>query len=90
MKLPLFGLCLSGALLSGGIALAHHGWGSYDAGRVMTITGNIEQADWENPHVTLVVPHQGKSWDAVLQDMLAPVGMKAVISGKQVVIQNAA
>lgn len=32
----------------------------------------------------------GKSWDAVLQEMLAPVGMKAVISGKQVVIQNAA
>jgi hypothetical protein len=66
MKLPLFGLCLSGALLTGGIATAHHGWGSYDAGRVMTIAGNVERADWENPHVTLVVPYQGKSWEAVL------------------------
>jgi hypothetical protein len=66
MKLPLFGLCLSGALLTGGIAFAHHGWGSYAAARLMTITGNVERADWENPHVMLVVPSQGKNWDAVL------------------------
>ncbi len=66
MKFPLFGFCLSATLLTGGIAFAHHGWGSYDAGRVMTITGNVEQANWENPHVMVVVPHQGKSWEAVL------------------------
>lgn len=66
MKRRLFGLCLSGVLVSGGVAVAHHGWGSYDAGRVMTITANVERADWENPHVTVVVPYQGKNWDAVL------------------------
>jgi len=66
MKYPLFGLFLSGALLTGGIALAHHGWGSYDAGRVITIASNVQQANWENPHVTVVVPYQGKNWDAVL------------------------
>ncbi len=66
MKLPLFASCLSGALLTGGIAFAHHGWGSYDATRLMTITGNVERADWQNPHVLVVVPYQGKSWEAVL------------------------
>jgi len=45
----------------------------------------------QNVNVGSTVSWQGgKSWDAVLQEMLAPVGMKAVISGKQVVIQNAA
>jgi hypothetical protein len=31
----------------------------------------------------------GKSWDQVLQDMLTPLGMRAIISGNQVVIQSA-
>ena len=66
MKYPLFGLCLSGALLTGGIAFAHHGWGSYDAARLISISSNVERANWENPHVTVVVTHQSKSWDAVL------------------------
>ena len=61
MKHPLFALCLSGALLTGGLAFAHHGWGSYDAARLMTITGNVERADWENPHVMLAVAFQGKT-----------------------------
>ncbi len=32
----------------------------------------------------------GKSWDAVLNDMLAPHGLRAIISGNQVTIQSAA
>ncbi len=66
MKYPLFGLCISGALLTGGIAFAHHGWGSYDAARLISITSNVERINWENPHVTAVVSYQGKNWDAVL------------------------
>lgn len=66
MKYPLFGLFFSGALLTGSIAVAHHGWGSYDASRLFSITSNIQQASWENPHVTVVVTHENKSWDAVL------------------------
>ncbi len=66
MKYPLFGRFFSGALLTGGIAVAHHGWGSYDAARLVSITSNVQRANWENPHVTVVVTHQGKSWDAVL------------------------
>jgi hypothetical protein len=66
MKRSLFGLCLSGALLSGGVAIAHHGWGSYDAGRKLTLAGAVQAADWQNPHVTIVVSHENKRWDAVL------------------------
>ena len=66
MKYPLFGLCLSGALLTGGIAFAHHGWGSYDAGRKLTIAGAVQSADWQNPHVMVVVAQESKRWDAVL------------------------
>ena len=47
-------------------AYAHHGWGSYDAAKLITIASNVERADWENPHVMLVVSYQGKDWEAVL------------------------
>jgi len=66
MKYSLFGLCLSGALATGGIAFAHHGWGSYDATRKLSITGSIQKVDWQNPHVTVMVAHQNKNWEAIL------------------------
>jgi hypothetical protein len=66
MNYPLFGLCLSGALLTGGIAFAHHGWGSYDAAKQLSITSPIERIEWQNPHVMVVVTYENKRWDAVL------------------------
>jgi Family of unknown function (DUF6152) len=66
MKYPLFGLCLTGALLTGGVASAHHGWGSYDAGKKLTITGAVQAAEWQNPHVMVVVAQENRKWDAVL------------------------
>jgi hypothetical protein len=66
MKVPLFALCLSSLLLTGGIALAHHGWGSYDASKKVSITSPVQRADWQNPHVMVVVTYQNKNWDAVL------------------------
>lgn len=66
MQRRVFALGVSVALLGGGAALAHHGWGSYDAGRTLTITSPVEQLRWQNPHVHLVLRHQDKSWEAVL------------------------
>ena len=66
MKYPLFGLCLSGALLTGGIALAHHGWGSYDAAKKMTIASPVARLNWANPHVHVDLRHQGANWEIVL------------------------
>ena len=66
MKRPLLVFILSGTSMMGGIALAHHGWGSYDASKPFSITSAVQRADWQNPHVTIVVTHANRSWDAVL------------------------
>lgn len=66
MRYRFVGLCLAGALLTGGAALAHHGWGSYDAGRKFSISSAVQKVDWQNPHVMVVVNHQNRAWEAVL------------------------
>ncbi|MCG7393472.1 DUF6152 family protein [Microvirga sp. ACRRW] len=66
MKHPLFVLSLSGALLTGGIAYAHHGWGSYDPSKQISISSAIQKSDWQNPHVMIAVMYDNKSWEAVL------------------------
>ncbi len=59
-------LALAAALLLATPALAHHGWGSYDAARVFTITAPVEHLDWSNPHAHLRLRHQGEIWEATL------------------------
>lgn len=49
-----------------GAALAHHGWGSYDAAKKVTITSPVETLAWQNPHVHVTVKHEGGTWEAVL------------------------
>lgn len=46
--------------------LAHHGWGSYDASKTVTVEGPIETSRFENPHALIVVRSDGKAWDIVL------------------------
>jgi hypothetical protein len=50
----------------GGAAVAHHGWGSYDASRKMTIESSVSRLEWQNPHVHIAVNHEGGSWELVL------------------------
>ena len=50
----------------GGAALAHHGWGSYDAAQKLTIASSVQHVMWQNPHVHIHVTHQGATWEAVL------------------------
>ena len=47
-------------------ALAHHGWSSYDASKVMTIEGPILAADTGFPHAHIALEHDGRRWDIVL------------------------
>jgi hypothetical protein len=54
------------ALAGTGAAFAHHGWGSYDANKVVTLEGPILQAAYEFPHGHVVMDGQGKRWDVVL------------------------
>lgn len=49
---------------------AHHGWSSYDAKKVMTVTGKFRTVSWTNPHGTATIDWQGKRWNVVL----APTG----------------
>lgn len=62
---------VAAGLLAAGLALApaafaHHGWGSYDAGTVLTIEGPIVEATYAYPHTAIVLEHEGKPWEIVL------------------------
>ena len=48
------------------VANAHHGWGSYDASKTITLTGPIKEMKYANPHCQLVLDVQGKKWECVL------------------------
>jgi hypothetical protein len=52
--------------LSSAAALAHHGWGSYDAAKSMTIESKVEGLEWRNPHAMLMVEHEGAMWHVTL------------------------
>jgi hypothetical protein len=43
-------------------AAAHHGWGSYDADKPMTLEGVIENAALQNPHGMMTVRLEGSPW----------------------------
>ncbi len=61
MRLPAtlaFALALAVALP----AAAHHGWGSYDADKPMTIEGAIKTLTLGNPHGEMTVEHDGADW----------------------------
>jgi Family of unknown function (DUF6152) len=53
------------ALLTGA-ALAHHGWGSYDAAKPVTVAGPIMTSKFENPHATITVKGADKVWTITL------------------------
>jgi hypothetical protein len=49
-----------------GPAIAHHGWGSYDAAKPITVSGPILTSRFENPHATVTVRGQDKVWTVTL------------------------
>src|SRR5688572_18212312 len=57
---------LLGLIAIAGPAAAHHGWGSYDASRPVTVTGPILTSKYENPHATLTVRGSDKVWTVTL------------------------
>ncbi|MET0868681.1 MAG: DUF6152 family protein [Pseudorhodoplanes sp.] len=54
------------AALVAGSALAHHGWGSYDAARPITVSGAILTSKFENPHAAITVKGADKVWTVTL------------------------
>jgi uncharacterized protein DUF6152 len=49
-----------------GAAVAHHGWGSYDASKPVTVAGPILTSKFENPHATITVRSSDKVWTVTL------------------------
>jgi hypothetical protein len=47
-------------------ALAHHGWGSYDATKPLTITATIDEVTIGNPHGDLRLTFEGEMWHVTL------------------------
>ena len=47
-------------------AVAHHGWGSYDAANPVTVQGAIATSKYENPHATITLSDKGKVWTVTL------------------------
>lgn len=54
------------ATLIAGAASAHHGWGSYDAGKVIVIDGKVLESAYEFPHGEMIMEYQGKKWTVTL------------------------
>lgn len=85
-------ILLLAALAVPAVALAHHGWGEYDASQPLTLTGTIEQVAYEHPHGSVRLKTSGKIWEAVLappsrmesrglaKDLLV-VGAQATVEG---------
>ena len=64
MRAPILAMVL-GALACG-TALAHHGWGSYDASKPVTVSGEILTSKFENPHAAITVKGADKVWTVTL------------------------
>jgi uncharacterized protein DUF6152 len=60
LTLALFTLAAPAAVL------AHHGWGSYEASKLITVEGPIEASTYANPHVQITVKAPDKTWTVTL------------------------
>ncbi len=59
-------LAIAAIAMLAGTAVAHHGWGSYDAKNPVTVAGKVLTSKYENPHVTLTVQGKDKVWTVTL------------------------
>src|SRR5260370_39081784 len=58
--------CILVTAASVGAAAAHHGWGSYDATKVFTISAPVETLAWADPHAHVTLKYKGDTWEAAL------------------------
>ena len=59
-------LAAAAAAVLCGSAAAHHGWGSYEAAKPITVNGTIVTSTYENPHATITVKAADKVWTVTL------------------------
>ncbi len=54
------------ALVIAAPTLAHHGWSSYDATKVIRVTAPLSRVSWTNPHGNAQIVWQRRPWRVVL------------------------
>ena len=47
-------------------AVAHHGWSSYDDGKLIKHRAALTDVRWANPHGTAKVRYNNATWDLIL------------------------
>ncbi len=71
-------------------AFAHHGWSDYDADTKLTLKGTIKASSYENPHATITLDADNKTYTVVLAPVSRMEGRgasrEAVAVGKQVTV----
>ncbi len=55
MKIKALGLAGVAAMMAAIPALAHHSFAMFDAGKLMTLEGTVEQFQWTNPHAWILL-----------------------------------
>jgi hypothetical protein len=66
MRKRIVGMTGAALALTCGAAVAHHGWGSYDASKTMVVDSAITRLEWQNPHVHAGMNHDNAEWELVL------------------------
>lgn len=73
-------------------AAAHHGWGSYDADKVMRFDAALVEVHYRNPHAEVTVEHEGQRWNVVLAPVsrMTARGLRdgALVKGKTITIEG--
>lgn len=59
-------LLFGAALTLSATAQAHHGWSEYDAGRTLTLTGEVAESGYMHPHGYVKLKTPDKTWLVVL------------------------
>lgn len=73
-------------------AAAHHGWGSYDSTKTVTVEATVLDVKYENPHVEIVLEHNGKKYTMTLAPVFRMenrgVPRPMLIKGKKVKVEG--
>jgi hypothetical protein len=73
-------------------AATHHGWGSYESTKTVTVEATILDVKYENPHVEIVLDHNGKKYTMTLAPVFRMqnrgVPQPALIKGKKVKVEG--
>jgi hypothetical protein len=73
-------------------AMAHHGWGAYDADKAMRFDAALVDVRYGNPHAEVTVTHKKKRWNVVLAPVsrMSARGLPdgALAKGKTITIEG--